>query len=178
MGRVTSCPTAYLVDGDFIVTESSAIPFYIANKANRIDLLGKDVKDQTRVRQFQGIAADLMNSITKHLGAENVKEKATETAKKGGSTYNLAERISKFLGEKDFLVGYLTYADLIIAHYVQFTRNVCLSLEAGDPYADFGNILALCKRVETLPELEGFPYNLPHVLEGMMPWHKDFDLPE
>ena len=174
--QLPNCP--YLVDGDFIVTESTAIPFYVANKAERTDLIGKDVKDQTRVRQFQGISVDLMNSIIKILGAEDIKEKAAATAKKGGSTYNIAERISKFLGDKDFLVGYFTFADLVVAHTVQFTRNVCLSLEIEDPYAEFGNLLALCKRVEALPELEGFPYNLPYVPAGMLDWFKVHDLPE
>ena len=54
---LTQCP--YIVDGDLVVTESTAIPFYLCNKANRQDLLGKTLVDQTRVRQLQAIAHDI-----------------------------------------------------------------------------------------------------------------------
>ena len=84
--ELPNCP--FLKDGDFVITESSAIPYYVANKAGRDDLLGKDLKDKTRVRQIQGIGIDLMASMTKHLkGNATVQEAATATSAKGGATY-------------------------------------------------------------------------------------------
>ena len=175
--QLANCP--FLKDGDYIVTESTAIPFYVAHRANRADLIGKDVKDQARVREIQGAASDLFQSIVKHIWADNIKEIAGKAAQKGGATYKVAERLSRFLGEKEFLLGYFTYADLLLVHYIQFTRNACLSLEAADPYTDFGNLLALVKRVEGLPELEGFPYNnLPYVPPDKLTWFKTHNLPE
>jgi glutathione S-transferase len=39
----------YLIDGDFKISESSAIHRYIANKSGKTDLLGKNIHDIAKV---------------------------------------------------------------------------------------------------------------------------------
>ena len=39
----------YLIDGDFKLSESSAIPRYVLKKAGKTDALGKNAQDQARV---------------------------------------------------------------------------------------------------------------------------------
>ena len=172
------CP--YLVDGDLIVTESTAIPYYLCQKANRGDLLGKNLVDQTRVRQLQGLAHDLYLSTRVHFVIEDRdetaeeaqvrKEKLKETAVEGGKTHTLAQRLSEYLGEKEFLLGYFTYADLAVTHFIQQNREACLSSGAEDPYAGFPNLIALRKRVLALPELKDVDESHPHFPGGWKSW--------
>ena len=171
-----NCP--FLIDGDFVLTESSAIPLYICHKANRPDLLGKNLVDQSRVRQIEGVAFDLLQTIGKHVFDPEKEKKIQEAAKEGGPCRQQAGKLSEFLAEKDFLVGYLTYADLLVVHYLLVTRNFCLSLGIEDPYKEFGNLDGLCRRIGALPELEGFAYNYPYVLDWVYPWFKDHPLEE
>ena len=168
----------YLVDEDFFLTESSAIPDYICHKVNRGELLGKGLKDQARVREVLGLAKDLLDSIVNLLFGEGRAEKIKESAGEGGKCRILYKKISAYLAEKEFLLGYFTYADLVVSHYVRYARNYCLSFDAEDPCRRLGNLIEFCKRVDGLPELEGFPYDLPYVPEGMIPWFKEFALPQ
>ena len=39
----------YLIDGDYKLSESSAIPVYLLNKYGKEDMLGKTVEDKGRV---------------------------------------------------------------------------------------------------------------------------------
>jgi glutathione S-transferase len=52
-----------LVDGDFKISESSAIPRYVANKSGKTDLLGKNTHDQAQLDQFLGVLGDVRAAI-------------------------------------------------------------------------------------------------------------------
>ena len=45
----------YLIDGDVNITESKAIPIYLAGKAGKPEFLGKTMLDQARVAQVCGV---------------------------------------------------------------------------------------------------------------------------
>ena len=48
----------YITDGDFKTSESQAIMRYIILKSNKLDLIGKDLKDETIVRELEGVFQD------------------------------------------------------------------------------------------------------------------------
>ncbi len=52
-----------LVDGDFKMSESGAIPKYVANKSGKTDLLGKNIKDQAKVDEFLGALGDAKSPV-------------------------------------------------------------------------------------------------------------------
>mmetsp|Transcript_47145 Transcript_47145/g.54617 ORF Transcript_47145/g.54617 Transcript_47145/m.54617 type:complete len:221 (+) Transcript_47145:29-691(+) len=99
----------YLRDGDFILTESSAMLHYAAVKTGNKELLGKTDVDAAKITQLYGFSGDIQAAL---LGLVVDKE-----YEKNRDTY-LAEKIapfldklSKYLGEKEFPIGYLTWAD-------------------------------------------------------------------
>ena len=176
-----NCPLAnnpYLIDGETIITESLAIPFYICHKVNRTDLLGKSILDQTRVRQLEGVGKDLFRTLRDHVFLPDAQEKVKAAAKDGGDVRKVAASLSAYLGDKDYFLGYLTYPDLLIADNLKFVRNGYLSAGVEDPFANFPNLIAHCKRVSALPGLNDIEDVYPFIPEGFAPWYKNHPLPE
>ena len=54
----------YLIDGDFKLSESGAIPRYIINKSEKKDLLGKNLQDEARVNELLGVLEDAKKPIS------------------------------------------------------------------------------------------------------------------
>ena len=57
----------YLIDGDFKLSESVPIAYYIVNSSDRQDLLGKDIKDQAMVDNMVGVIRDVITPIYEKL---------------------------------------------------------------------------------------------------------------
>jgi glutathione S-transferase len=53
----------YLIDGDFKLTESSAIAKYIIHRSGKNELLGKNSQDQGRVDNLIGTFTDALKDI-------------------------------------------------------------------------------------------------------------------
>lgn len=53
----------YLIDGDFKLTESTAIAKYIIRKSGKTDLLGKNVQDQGKIDNFLGVFYDAFQAM-------------------------------------------------------------------------------------------------------------------
>ena len=170
----------YIVDGDFTINESGALPHYICHKAGAPVLLGKNYKDQARLIQIQGVVGDLYAAFGPVILNENRTELVKDVVKNGSKTHALVVKLSEFLGKKKFILGYFTYADLLVSHFVLFLRNVYLSLGAHDLFASIGggNLLALAKRVNALEELAHFNHNYPYMLAIFAPWFKEFPNPK
>ena len=57
----------YLIDGDYKMSESKAIAYYIAAKANNTEILGGDLFGQAKVRQIIDVACDINSAFQKDL---------------------------------------------------------------------------------------------------------------
>ena len=164
----------YLIDGDFKLTESTAIPYYLANKAGRADLFGKDLKEQVLHKEIEGVLNDLRSNLNKAIFHH---EKHLEQFKRfvdlGAPSSAKLEMLSKFLGEKEFFLGHLTWVDFLFAYLGEFYNVTSTSL--GTEHASrHDNLRALVKRVHELPGIKervAASQNVPFMPPQMLKFH-------
>jgi len=166
----------YLVDGDYKLSESSAIPGYLINKAGKTELLGKDFKDQAIVRQIEGVLADIRNNTGKVVyGAASEEAAKAEIIKvfdQAGATITKINQLSKFLGTKEYLLGYLTYADFLMAYTMEGLVSICKSLDVDCPVCKQENLCAHLKRITQLDGVKAtydsrkaIPFTAPNMIK-------------
>lgn len=108
----------YLIDGDFKITESNAISKYIINSSGKVDLLGKTIKDIAYVDEIVGVIDDMSStalSLAFNPNFDTEKSKVFEEKIQGK-----ADQLVKFLGSKDWLLGYLTWADFKLVEAIYY----------------------------------------------------------
>ena len=172
-----------LIDGDFVLSQHQVIHNYLIKKYNRLDLLGKTLQEETRVRQIDAICTEVHTAVIfKGLLAEDYEAFLTKAFKEDGQFANAIKSFSGFLADKDFFVGYLTLADLRATYELKYIRNAALSLGLEDPIVGkYDNLVALIKRVEALPELEGYyggPRDYKYTPDDLGLWYKEYPLEE
>jgi glutathione S-transferase len=109
----------YLIDGEYNLTESAAIQRYIIERWGKKEWLGQNVQDQARVETFLSVFNEAAGAVRGLFF-----NKDHETAKVGVIEKYFAklEDLNKSVGEKNFVLGYLTLADFIVAedsHYIE-----------------------------------------------------------
>ena len=145
----------YLIDGDFKITESGAIPYYLIHKSGKTELLGKDFKEQAVVRELEGVLGDIRQAVSKIFWApENHAAEFAKATGAGSSVATKIEQLSKFLGNKDFFLGHLTWADFVFAYIAENIWAASLSLGAECPVCKHENLGKLVKRVKELPGIK------------------------
>ena len=102
----------YLIEGDFKITESSAITHYIIARSDKRSLLGTDAKQQARIKQVQGVLEDIRTPISGLFWDKEWEAKLPGAIQKISPKLDL---LSAFVGEKNFVFGELTLVDFIIS---------------------------------------------------------------
>ena len=169
----------FLEDGEVFITESAAIPYYLCKKFES-DLYGKNLLDTTRVIQVNGVINDFHNAVTNQIFSEKPKEGMTEAVKEGGQYRALLAKLATYLGEKEFLLDYLTYVDIRLAYKVFFHRSVILSFGLEDPFLKHPNILKHAKRIYEHDALKGYigtEKQFTPLDPEQLPWFKEHPLP-
>lgn len=168
----------FLIDGDFQLTESMGIPRYLCAKHGHAEMYGNGIKDIARHDEIIGIMIDLKELLV-HGGViqQDYKEKLTGVFKEGDRTMRKLEYLSQFLGEKEFLLGYLTFADIVVAFYIFYSSIVFECAEIESPMEKFNNLFELQKRVWNLPGIkeyvEGDLWKGRRIFpKSMVPWMK------
>lgn len=138
----------YLVDGDFKVTESRAIALYIIKKSGKTDLLGKTVQDEALVESIIGVITDLRHALIPLVFDPTWKDKIAGVIGKG--TPKLAE-LQKFYGEREFAVGYLSYADFVISEFSYYVEHITPELFTQHPF-----LKRVRDAVEAQPEIKAY----------------------
>jgi glutathione S-transferase len=163
----------YLVDGDFKLTESSAIPHYLADKAGKPEYNGKDAKEQATLRMLEGVTSDLRTGFGKVFKAEADHKKLAEAFfdKASGDGAYFLHKLSHFLGTKEFFVGHPTIFDIGFAYYLSFVCKVLHSIDYNLDHTGIENLKAHHDRVVALPgikEIVEARKNVPFMPPGML----------
>ena len=103
----------YLTVGDFKLSESSAIAKYIISKSSKKELMGKNEEDQARVDMIISLLEDLYNPTYALCFSPRYAEESERLF--NGKIKEKLDQLKKFVGEKDYVLGYLTLADFRIA---------------------------------------------------------------
>ena len=144
----------YLIDGDFRLTESTAIPYYLIKKSGKTELLGKDIVEESVVRQIEGVIGDIRQNVFKAMftegGSAQLKTSITKCFEEGGSTRQKLQLLSKYLGDKEYFLGHVTYADILFTYFAEFVSSIALSNDVECPLCAYKNLCELIKRVRGL----------------------------
>jgi glutathione S-transferase len=107
----------YLIDGDFKLTESGAINKYIIRRSGHKELLGKTAQDEGTIDNILGVASDIFKEIRTLMFNPNWAELKAATLEKFRPKF---EFLKKFVGDKEFALGYLTLADFVLSELLYF----------------------------------------------------------
>ena len=143
----------FIVDGETKVSETSAIPHYIAHKLGKPELLGKPGLDHIKHFEIMGVQQDILANFLKIIGAKEEGGKVFDEVK-DRFFYPKFEKLGKFLGEKDFLLGYVTYSDIHLAFLVQNLEKVANTLERPSFFEKNPNLKTHAERVMALPGIK------------------------
>ena len=138
----------YLIDGDFKLTESSAILRYIPKRFNKPELLGKNLKDEAVVDNILGVFKDITTAIAPLFWDKEWQGKLEGALTKAQPKIEL---VSKFYGEKEFALGYLTVADFSVAEFSHYVEKI-----APEVYANNGFLKRTREAFENLPEIKKY----------------------
>lgn len=146
MGNFPNLP--YLKDGNFVFTETLGIARYIAKRAGRNDLLGKNPKDEAIMDNFIYAFDDLFAPLIGMFFNKKVHDI------KVGHYYKIQsnlERFDKFINGKEYILGYPTIADFFLAEYSHYIEKL-YPLE----FNKYKNIKLVRNNIEGLAEVKRY----------------------
>lgn len=138
----------YLIDGEYNLSESSAIQRYVINKWGNPDLLGKNPKDSAQIDSFLAVFLEITGAVK---GLFFNKEHETAKGPLIEKYTPKLEQLSKFVGDKSFALGYLTLADFIIAEDSNFLEAVFPEESKAWPF-----LKRIRENFNKLPEIEAY----------------------
>lgn len=142
----------YLIDGEKIISESTAIIIHICHKANRLDLLGKSADEQVALATVYGVYNDFIPNLSKLAytpDPNNSWEDSLEAFAK--NVDGQLKKLSGLLGEKDYFCGKLTWIDFVVADTMQVLNLMNPKILSHHP-----NLVKLQERIWSLPELKAY----------------------
>jgi len=148
----------YLIDGNIRLSQTDIIAAYICDKAGS-EAFGKVTADRYKVAEILGVYGDIFTDIRTCFlaaaegGADKFKQQYSEAVTTGG-VFAKAKQISEFLGNKEFLLGYVTYADILIGINALFLDQLSRAAGTVSPFVAHANIDALSKRIYALPGIK------------------------
>lgn len=137
-----------MIDGDFKLTESKAINFYIIKRFGKNDLLGKDLKDQALVECLLGVLQDIRTPYFPLFWDKDYKEKLAGVVERITPKF---DQLAKFYGNKDFALGYLTLVDFHISEFSHYVERLEPEL-----YNKYEFLKRVRTAFENLPEIKKY----------------------
>lgn len=143
----------FLEHGDFVLTESGAIPWYVARRF-KPSLAGVNPAEEAQIRQIIGVIGDAREEVNKAMATADYKTALTAAS---GKIEGKIAALSKKLGAAQYLVGeHVTLADIFLAYNAYFINKVFASAEVKSPFAQHANLGKHEAHFWTLKELQGY----------------------
>ncbi len=138
----------YLVDGDFQITESNAIPVYIAGKANRPEIFGNTYQERARIAQTIGVLDDVAKALIPVIIG---KEQKSSLEGENSTVNKKWAQFSEYLADKKFLHGdVVTFADLYFEAIVEIYQWVVEKTEIENEFSKYENLKELFTNIRNL----------------------------
>ena len=144
----------YIIDGDFILTETQAIATYLIEKSGQTELLGKNPQDKARVRQIVGVSEDIIHEILKHMvDVGDFKANAEKSTSDGSIIATKLKQLDHFLGDNKYFLDYVTWADFYTVYTCQFLHVWTHSFGLPCPTSKLPHLVELRRTIEGLPKV-------------------------
>jgi len=165
----------YLIDGDIRITESSAIPMYLALKAGDKNFFGKEGLEQVKHQMLIGVFNDLQYifiEIFKSSEFEAIFEAKKDTL------HRKFQELSQFKGERKFFFEQVTFADIAFFVIASFFEAITKGLNKPSLLAELPNLKSLMESVASLPGIKDYLENSPSAkLPIILPHVSKFPFP-
>lgn len=138
----------YLIEGDFKMTESSAINWYIVARSDKRELLGTNMKEQAQIKMLQGVLGDIEKAIAPLFWDKEWEGKLPAALEKVIPKLNYW---SDFIGEKNFSMGNLTIVDFALAEFSYYIEKI-----SPETFAKFPFLKRVRESFEALPEIQKY----------------------
>ena len=147
----------YLIDGDFKLTESSAIAKYIIKRSGKTDLLGKNTRDQGKVDALISVINDALKDIRGLFWNKDHETLKIELLEKARPKFNY---IKDFVGDRQFALGYLTLVDFVLAENLAYFETLFPS-----EHKTYDFWWRIRRNFEELPGVKAY-YKRPDAIHG------------
>lgn len=146
----------YIKSRESVICRPGAISMALCMKANRMDLLGKGLEDSIKVRALQSSIDEIRIFVYEaiKLTKEDLQESYDEYWQ--GRLRKHIDSLSAFLGNKKFLMGYVTVADFELVHMIELCDWLSNLSGLDDPFLSTPNLMGLRKNVLRLPGITNY----------------------
>lgn len=143
----------YLVDGRFKLTESLAISDYMIKKAQREDLLGNYGIERVRIRQIEGVVDDIRRQFYMEIMVSKSDHEVLmkRLLQPDSKVQQKIKQLSDYLGDKEYFMGHITWADFFFVYAAEVDGAMCMSLGFECPFSKHSNLRRLIERIKNLP---------------------------
>jgi glutathione S-transferase len=141
----------YIVDGSAKITESSALLRYLPIRAKKPQMLGGNETDQVLVQQLLGVLVDCRTPLVEAMWAPKDKFEQTRDENFEKKALPKLTSVEKFLGDKDWLLGYPTIADV----YLATVLDIGLAMDASK-FKNNQKLVDFHKRFFALPQIKKY----------------------
>ena len=146
----------YIRSGDTVITRPQAIMMTICMKANRNDLLGRNMDDAIEIRALQNAVDDLRSFIWECTKMTKADLKKIYNEKFSQGLTNTVTTLGVYLGNKEFLAGHLSVVDFELAHVIETYQWLSNTTTLPNPFLTHSNLMGLVKKVKKLPGVSDF----------------------
>ena len=158
----------YYKEGDLVVSKIESIALAICMRAGRRDLMGETPPRLIQVRTLSSINNELLDYIFKLTLHHKKKILIIWTSEYPTVIKPEIEKLANFLGDKEFLLGQISYPDFELCHVINLYQDLCSSCSIQSPFLFHRNLLNLAQRVENLPGVKEY---VDSAQNQNMPWH-------
>lgn len=146
----------YVIDKDFMCSESMVVPLYLCKREGRLDLIGGESwESRMRLKQLFGVIKDVNSAVSSKIGGKEYKKNFTESTKEGSVLRAKLKGLSEFLGKNNWLVdNTFSFADIVLAYTLYNLRMILRGAGVEDSIENFPNLVALRKRFFEQPGIK------------------------